>query len=240
MWSNHYSGNWVKDIAGKWCEKVFYTSQFSYTANKKKFPQGVQMPVGVDLESLKTQEKIERQEKSILSLARLDPSKKPELILKALKKLEEEKVDFTASFVGGTSKDKWPNYEEELFKLKKDLGLSEKVKFVGAVPSTETFRYYLSHCIYVNVSKSGMLDKTIFKALAAGCLPLTTSVDFNEMIGDNAWKVEQDSVTSLFEKLKIALMLDKTERENLVRKMQEYILNKHSLDTLINKIYELV
>lgn len=243
MWSNHYMGNWMKDLAGKYCTQVFYTSRFSYTANKNKFPQGIQMPVGVDVESLNTSEVFEVPENSVLFLARLDPSKKPEIILHALKKLQDENISFVMDFVGGVSKDKWPNYEAEVKKLKEDLGLGDNVRFVGAVPSTETYKYYLSHAIYVNVAKSGMLDKTIFKALAAGCLPLTTSVDFNEMIesvaGDTC-RVEQDNVDSLVERLKYSLALEEADRKLKVKAMQDVVIEKHSLDTLVSKIYELV
>lgn len=243
MWSNHYMGNWMKDFAGKFCDKVFYTSEFSYTANKKKFPQGIQMPVGVDVESLNTDEVFEVPNNSILFLARLDPSKKPETILQALKKLQDENIRFTMDFVGGVSVDKYPNYEAEIKKYKSDLGLGDNVRFVGAVPNTDTYKYYLSHDIYVNVAKSGMLDKTIFKALAAGCLPLTTSIDFNEMIFDvvgDELKVEQDSVDSLVEKLKHALELDTEHKKHKVKIIQDVVINKHSLNTLMNKIHELV
>lgn len=243
LWSNHYMGNWMKDMAGYLCKNVFFTSRFSYTANKEKFPNGIQMPVGVDTESLDVKETFERPENSILFLARLDPSKKPEIILKALKKLQEEGYQFTMDFVGGTSVDKWPTYEAEVKKLKEDLGLSDNVRFIGAVPSTETYKYYLSHQIYINVAKSGMLDKTIFKALAADLVTITTSVDYNEMIGSvvhDEFKVEQDSVDSLVEKLRHVLNMDKEHKLHKVKQMQEVIISKHSLSTLVNRIYELV
>ncbi len=235
LWNNHYSGGLMKELAGKLCEKVFYTSKFSYTANTKKFPNGMQMPVGVDVESLKKGEVFEVPENSLLFLARLDPSKKPEIILKALKRLKDEGVSFTMDFVGGTSVDKFPTYEADVKKLCTELGLDDKVRFVGAVPSTETYKYYLSHDIYINVAKSGMLDKTIFKGLAAGCLPITTSIDFNEMIGEE-FMVLQDNVDSLVEKLNHAISLSKEEKKKRVKTMQDLVIGKHSLDTLVKKI----
>ncbi len=241
LWSNHHYGTWIRVLGTKFVDKVFYTSKFSYTADKSKFPQGMQMPVGVDVESLNTKEEFVVPNNSILSLGRLDPSKKPEIILKALKKLQDQDFKFTCEFVGGTSADKFPNYENEIKKLKQDLGLGDNVRFVGAVPNTETYKYYLSHDIYLNVAKSGMLDKTIFKALAAGCLPLTTSIDFNEMIfpvvGDE-FKVEQDSVDSLAEKLKHVLAFDPEHKKHKVKLMQDVVIQKHSLDSLMDRIFK--
>jgi glycosyltransferase involved in cell wall biosynthesis len=243
LWSNHYAGNILTDMTRYFCKNIFYTSLFSYTANQKKFPNAIQMPVGVDLDSLKTSLEFEQPPNSILFLARLAPAKRPELLLRALHKLKEDGYEFTCDFVGGASADLWPNYERDVIKLKEDLGLGENVRFVGSVPSTETYKHYLSHTIYVNVAKSGMLDKTLFKALAAGLLTLTTSIDYNKMIekvvGDE-FRVEEGSVDSLVEKLKHALSLDKEHRLHKVKLMQDEVIEKHSLDNLIQKIYELV
>jgi hypothetical protein len=88
-----------------------------------------------------------------------------------------------------------------------------------------------------------MLDKTIFKALAAGLITLTTSIDYNEMIGKvvgDEFKVQEDSVDSLVEKLKHTLNLDKEHRLHKVKIIQDEVVEKHSLDNLIQKIYELV
>lgn len=243
LWRNHYSGHFYTRYVGLFCTHVFYTSKFSFTANKKLFPNGIQMPVGVDIESLETTETFDVPPHSILSLARLDPSKKPELILQALAHLKAQNQNFSMSFVGGTSHDKWPNYEVSVHELKDKLGLGDTVRFVGAVPSTETYKYYLSHEIYINVAQSGMLDKTIFKALAAGCVPVTTSIDFNEMIEplvhDNLL-VASDDHLSLAAKLTWVMNLTDSERVEMVNKMQQMVINKHSLQTLAKKISELV
>jgi len=230
MWRNHYSGSFLTKIAGRLCEKVFFTSKFSFTA---KFKNGVQMPVGVDIDSFKTTDKINKKKNSILFLARLDPSKKPDVVLKALKILKDKGVEFTATFVGGTS-DKSIKFGQEMYNLKKDLGLHENVVFVGSVPSTETYKYYLSHDIYVNMSRSGMLDKTIFEALVAGCVPVTTSIDFQEMVG-NEFKVE-DSPEILASKLITVMGLSREDKELKVSAMQNLVLEKHGLNSLVNKI----
>jgi glycosyltransferase involved in cell wall biosynthesis len=201
------------------------------------------MPVGVDVESLKTTEVFSVPHNSILILARLDPSKKPEIVLHALKKLRDAGIVIAADFVGGTNKNAFPHYEQEIMQLHANLELGDSVRFVGAVPSTETYKYYLSHEIYINVSKSGMLDKTIFKALAAGCLPLTTSLDFNAMIYpvvNDEFKVAQDSVDSLVEKVTSALSLTTEEKQRTVKAMQEVVIEKQSLHTLVVKLVEIM
>ncbi|MDP2947361.1 MAG: glycosyltransferase [Nanoarchaeota archaeon] len=91
MWRNHYAGSILTYIAGLFCKEVFYTSRFSYTA---RFKNAVMMPVGIDESSLMADTQIERIPKSILFLGRLDPSKKPEVLLKALSIVSNRGLNF--------------------------------------------------------------------------------------------------------------------------------------------------
>ena len=98
FWRNHYSGSVLTDVAASFCDKVFYTSKSSYTVKYKK---AVQMPVGVDIGSCHLDEQIERKPHSVLFLGRFDESKRPDLVVEALGKIDKDTIEFTATFVGG-------------------------------------------------------------------------------------------------------------------------------------------
>jgi len=183
-WRNHYQGGWMADFSGFVSSRIFCTSRYSYTA---KFKKTKIMPVGVDVDSLNMEIPIERIKKSILFLARFDRSKKPHLLVEALAELHKKGIEFVATFVGGPSEPE-STYVEEVKELARTLGISDLCNFVGVVPNTETFRYYRSHEIYVNCAKSGMLDKTIFKAAAAGCLVVASSLDIAEYVPESNFK----------------------------------------------------
>jgi glycosyltransferase involved in cell wall biosynthesis len=230
MWRNHYDGNILTKIASYMCKKVFYTSRYSYTS---RFKNSLQMPVGVEIKN-EIEANQNRVTNSILFLSRFDPSKKPDLILKAIEEIRDKGYIVTANFVGGTSP-AFPKFFEEMQKLKTKLQLDSAVTFVGPVPSTETFRYYQTHDIYVNASRSGMFDKTIFEALAGGCLPIVTSKDWAEIVGTEFIAHENDQ-KSLSEKLIQALELSVEARREKVAELQRKVFPRHSLVTLIEKI----
>lgn len=232
MWRNHYAGSFLTNIAVFFCDKVFCTSKFSYTA---RFKKTVLMPVGVDEQSIHLEEAINRIPRSILFLGRLDISKRPDLLLDALGALAARGVDFTATFVGGAS-ELGSSYEAMLHAKAEALKISDRVVFVGAVPNTETYRYYRSHEIFVNCSKSGMFDKTIFKAVASGCLVLATSRDFGNLVGDDFIFTEND-VTSLTEKLEEYLSKDEKSTAE-ARVLLGKIIKQHSLPVLATRITE--
>ena len=65
MWRNHHSGNIMTDIATFFCNKVFCTSKYSYTAKYKKT---ILMPVGIDTNIFQIHNSISREKNSILFL----------------------------------------------------------------------------------------------------------------------------------------------------------------------------
>jgi len=230
MWRNHYAGSFITDIAALFCHRVFYTSKMSYTAKYKK---AVQMPVGVDVESVRMDVPVERMPHSVLFLARLEESKRPDLLLEALGILHARGVDFRATIVGGPT-DPASAYPERLQALAKELGIGELVSFTGAVQNTETFRQYRSHEIFVNCSLSGMLDKTMFKAVASGCLVLTASSDFGELAGEE-YLYRYGDAEDLSKKLERFLSFGPDMRQGNLKRLEQ-VIQANTLPALAERL----
>jgi glycosyltransferase involved in cell wall biosynthesis len=230
MWRNHYEGSLLTDIAAFFCKKVFYTSKSSYTA---KYKTAVRMPVGVSVDSCHLEESIERIPRSILFLGRFTPAKRPDLLVEALGILKKEGVPFSATFVGGASEED-TDFKEIVEARARELAL-ELVSFVGAVPNTETYRYYRSHEIYVNLGKSGMLDKSLFKAIACGCVPVFASADMQDMIG-REFAYRDGDVDDLASHVERALTLPEELRKTLVETFQSQSIDAHTLPVLATRL----
>lgn len=230
LWRNHYDGTWLTDVAAFFCRTVFCTSRFSYTA---KYRKTVLMPVGVDVDSVRPEVPLERTPNSVLFLARLDPSKRPELLLEALAELKKQEVSYTASFVGGPT-DPLSAYPDELKRLAERLGIAERVRFAGAVPNTETFREYRSHELFVNCSRSGMLDKTTYKAMASGCLIVSASRDLSELVEDRFIYRDGDAA-DLAKKIKALLSLPAEEKRAAAASLEQTVAD-NALPVLAEKL----
>ncbi|KND49404.1 MAG: hypothetical protein AB203_04390 [Parcubacteria bacterium C7867-008] len=180
LWRNHYAGSLLTDLAVLFCKNVFCTSKDSYTAKYKKT---VLMPVGVDLERFSSPIFEGRMRESILFLARMAPSKHPEILIDALEILKKKGTSFTATFIGSPL----PAYESFYATLQQRVQRQfpdRSVMFMAGVPNTEVPVMFHRHSIFVNCSPSGMFDKTLFEAAASGCLVLARSKDFKERAGD--------------------------------------------------------
>ena len=232
FWRNHHAGNLLTNLAVIFCHKIFCTSRYSYTA---KFKKNVLMPVGINLNIFNPGgERNDFYKGKILFLARLAPVKKPEILISALKKLVKEGVNFEASFYG----DFLPVDRTWAEILKKDIAdsdLSDRLTFYLGISNDQTPKVYRGHEIFVNLSSSGMYDKTIFEAMACGCLVLACN---RNLIGeiDERFIFEEDNVGDLAEKIKNLLRLSSEEKKILGEDLKKYVFEHHSLELLSQKL----
>ncbi len=226
MWRNHHEGGLLTDMAAMFCRKVFCTSKFSYTAKYKKT---VLMPIGVDTEVFRMMNHESRINNSILFLGRMAPVKKPDLLLEALSGLRSKGIEFTADFVG----DALDKDREYLNNLKSKANIMG-VQFLPGVPNDRTPQIYAEHEIFVNLSTSGMYDKTIIEAMASGCLVLASNENLRGHI-DDMFIFKEGDRAELESKLQTLLMLPGDAKLE-ARKNLRAFAEMHSLKSLGDKL----
>jgi glycosyltransferase involved in cell wall biosynthesis len=233
MWRNHYSGSWLTDIAAAFCTKVFCTSKHSYTAKYKKT---VLMPVGIDLSRFERANGAQEGAalhtfRSILFLARIAPSKRPEMLIDALGTVLARGVSFTADIVGSPA-DGDEGYAHSLETRAESLGLHDRVRFLDGVPHEQTPALYAAHDIFVNCSPSGMFDKTLFEAAAAGCRVIAASDDFKDAAGEETYAPDADQLAE-----RLCEALGESSDSRLRRRTQMQALARgESLGTLADRL----
>ncbi|MEK7609654.1 MAG: glycosyltransferase family 4 protein [Patescibacteria group bacterium] len=228
MWRNHYAGSFLTDFASFFCNKIFCTSRFSYTARYKKT---VLMPVGVDLENFKPKTEIARGKRSILFLARFSPSKRPDFLVEALKKITDQGIEYTASMYGDpieSDREYYQSIKEHVLKYALD------VKFFNGVPNYKTPEIYSAHEIFVNLSASGMYDKTIFESIACGCLIVASNDNLVGQISDD-FIFKQCDIDELTEKIKKLLDYSEENRKTAQVSLGRFV-KKHSLSHLADSL----
>jgi glycosyltransferase involved in cell wall biosynthesis len=229
MWRNHYAGTWLTDVVALFCKNVFCTSRHAYVAKyqKTKF-----MSVGVNTERFQVSSSVKREPRSILFLARIAPSKRPDLLVEALGLLLAKGISFVASVYGSpTPAD--AKYYESIQARAEALGLHNRVRFHAGIPNEEAPAVFAAHDISVNCSPSGMFDKTLFEAAASGCMVLAISEDF-AAITDEDLRFEA-TPESLAARLELLLTTTEERKEEL----RQHLLAaaaKHSLPTLVQEL----
>jgi glycosyltransferase involved in cell wall biosynthesis len=230
MWRNHHIGNRMTDVASIFCNKVFCTSKYSYTAKYKKT---VLMPVGVNMDMLASVAPVPRQARSILSHGRVDPSKNIHIFVEALGLLKKQNVPFTADIYGNPSS-RSEAYLNNLKTRSLELGLENVLTFHPGVQIQHMGPIYGSHQIFVNLSPSGMYDKTIFEAMTCGCLTLVSNDNLKGGIDDRLI-VEKREPEAVAQQLKAILSLSEKDAQQIIKQEQEFAAG-HSLRHLAEKL----
>ncbi len=233
MWRNHHAGDELTDMSAVFCNKIFCTSKYSYTM---KFGKTHIMPVGIDTETFHPSRSITRVSRSILFLGRIAPVKKVDLLIDALKVLKKEGISFTASIYGDATI-RHHEYYVSLVNSVNEAGLAGAVSFHAGIPNADTVAVYSAHDIFVNLSSSGMYDKTIFEAMAAGAITLSSNENLRGEI-DERLVFKEGSCDDLVSKLKNLLALPSDTTTTMRTDAREYVIKKHSLSLLIDRLIE--
>ena len=231
LWRNHPEGSFETSLAVFLSDRVFCTSNQSYTARFKKTQI---MPVGTDTHVFTNIGK-ERMKHSLLVLGRVAPVKRQEIIIDALVILHKEDVFFTACFVGDASLRDF-HYYGTLRKKVVENGISESVSFRGAVPYRGTAKIYNEFEVFINATQSGSLDKTIFEAMACDMLPIVSNDSLKGNIEGSFLFKENDSA-DLAEKIKKLFSLSDEQKDMFRIKNRDFVVKNHSLEKLADVLF---
>ena len=239
LWRNHMQGSFLTCISVWLSHQVFFTSPQSFTA---RFRNAHQMPVGIDTRFFRPDVTVSKKENSILFLGRIAPVKRIEIFIEALNSLKKEGIDFHAAIIG-SALESGAEYQDMLHRKTKEYGLEKVVRFRGAVKQSEALRLYNEYEIFVNMTPSGSLDKTIFEAMACGSLILTGNSAFMNIVSyelKNKITYKEMDSADLARKIEELFKIPSFKKESIRKTLQEIAVNVHSLDMLMARLAEVM
>lgn len=166
----------------------------------------------------------------ILSVGRIAPVKNYECLINAAKILMDKQIDFEVTMIGETALPSDENYQQKLKAKISQLNLGNFFSFLGKINHQELVEYYQSHDIFVHLSRTGSLDKTILEAMASG-MKVISSNDASKTFLSPEMVFNDHKPEELANK--IIRLSEKYDTEFL----REYVAKNHNLKNLIEKIY---
>ena len=162
----------------------------------------------------------------ILSVGRISPVKNYETLIEAAKVLKDKGIDFEVNIIGEAPLEKDREYEGSLkFKIE-SLKLLDYFHFLGKINHKELPQYYQSHNIFIHLSKTGSLDKTILEAMACGMKVLSSSDSARFFLPSELLFNESNS-SELADKILVI-------KDKLVDPiLRGFVIREHNLDALI-------
>src|SRR3989344_3596976 len=228
LWYAHKTITWKHHLAEKWADGIFTSTSEGFRIKSKKV---MIVGQGVDTDLFKSSDKKQEggDRLKILSVGRIASIKNYEVLLRALKILDSQNIDFSLTVIGEPVFLKDFEYEKRLKVIVSELGLDDKVSFLGKVAHDKLPSYYQTHTVLINLGKTGSLDKTIVEAMASG----TTVISSNEAAIKFLPKelvVSGDNAEELADKIK------KIVGNDFSAELREYVIKNHSLNNLVERI----
>ncbi|MBI3633269.1 MAG: glycosyltransferase family 4 protein [Candidatus Vogelbacteria bacterium] len=227
LWYNHLKGGIRLRIANLFCDRLFYTSTFAYIT---RFSKSRIMPAGIDTRLFKVDSGAVRVKNSILSLGRISPVKKVDLMVGAAILMDQNNAEFTFD-IYGNAPDRDKEYFERVKAAAANLERKAKIKFSPGISNYDTPKIYNAHEVFLNATQSGSLDKSILEAMACGMLVLVSNKSFQNKIPD-VCLFEEKNMNDLAGKLSVLLTLDEYVKNRYRSQMIEYVESEHSLTRL--------
>ncbi len=236
FWRNHPKGSWLTRVAVKFSHRLFCTSPYSFTAQFKKTEL---MPAGIDTEKFSPDPSVIKNQQLILCLGRISPVKKNEQLIAAIGKIKNnnpEIFDRLEVLMVGDALPRDEGYLAGLKGLTDDLGLKDKIIFQPGLPNNLTRHLYNQSGVYVNMTPSGSLDKTVLEAMACGTLTVVSNKSFLGAI-DNRLIFEESNSDSLVSTLSVVLNLSVGDKKTISENLRLFVVGNHSLRELIAKMF---
>lgn len=194
---------------------------------------------GID-EKIFKHEYTTQRDKIILSVGRLAPIKRYELLIEAINIIFHKWgiKQIEVHIVGDVAIKRDIKYYEKLKKMVNDYKLKQVIKFIGAVPYNRMPLYYNIAYIYVHLCPTGALDKAVLEAMMASLPTVVCNEGFKYLLGEYKEKLlfKEDSYIDLAEK--IAMLL--TSSDDILKKigtfLQQNAIKYHALSNFMDNL----
>ncbi len=227
LWYTHKAVSKYLVKAEKIVEKIFTASKESCRVESDKI---VVTGHGIDLDYFKPGQKEVRDYFEVISVGRIAPVKNLEVLIEAVSQLDSEvKQKVRVKLIGEPLLVQDQRYLKDIKLKTKNLKLDGIVEFIGPVPYGKILPYYQKADLFINLSKTGSIDKAVLEAMACNVPVLTSNEAFKELLPEKYLVKEGDS--QMLAK-KVTEFCASQHTENL----RSLVEANHSLDSLINKI----
>lgn len=246
LWYAHSSVDWRLRLANIFVTSFITPSRESFrlSTKKKVFISGHGIDTDLFLPQKTNTEKyfIEARKnnaKVILSVGRISSSKNYEQMIQVLKKLRDSDQDIFLYIVGKVALKKDKIYLEKLKSKIKKYNLDSSIFFLGPVSQRGLPDLYTNADIFMNLSSTGSVDKSVLEASACECLAMSSNEAFCDILPSELF-IKNKEIEKISDCIVDVLSLSESQKQILRKKLREEVVNHHNLDNLIKKIINFI
>lgn len=231
LWYTHGAVSLMLRLAERLAHVIFTASVESFGLRSAKV---VVTGHGIDTDMLMRGTSVRISEAGhplrMITVGRIAPSKRLDAIVEALAILKRHGCQARLSIVGAPTDEREIAYETLLRIRIAELGLGDDVAFLGPINHDDIGARFERADLFVSMSDTGSLDKSVLEAFVLGLSVMTGNIAFRGMMPASAF-IEPATAETLAARIEQcgAEPYDESERMRL----SHDVLKHHSLPTLI-------
>lgn len=230
-WKTHGHINIVGRLATVFVDRIYTASKESFPLpSKKKYVVGH----GITTNESPLQPREMNPILRILCLGRVTRVKNLEIVVEVARLLNETSIPFIVSIIGPTID---VIYKKELEAQIISYGIEGKVIFHDAVLHDMLHTVYSTVDVLLHPSKTGSIDKAVLEAIEGGVIPVASCMPYDELLGRHALCVSEDTPSAYYSILKEIHNMDGAILDDVLSKLHEEVVRRHSLSTLPQRIF---
>jgi glycosyltransferase involved in cell wall biosynthesis len=174
----------------------------------------------------------------IVSVGRLSPVKKYEVLVRAVAELARRGIRIPTTIIGGVGMTSQKAYADSLQHLATTESVADLVTFVGSKTHEEIVPMLQQSTMFVNTSVTGSLDKVGLEAMAVGLPVLTGNIAFKEVLGryQDTCMYNPDHPNELVTKIEGIYTMPPDEYRTMQTYVRDVVVKNHTIGGLIQRI----
>ncbi len=236
LWYVHKKVNFKLKLAEKLVDKIFTASEKSFRLPSKKV---IVTGHGIDTDKFKPADYSQKDGKfppfgrpsegwKIITAGRIAAVKNLDVLIESCVILKKNNFNFNLKIAGKPVLKEDEIYFEKLKNTIKDKNLEDVIMFVGSISYKSIAEFYQSGDLFVNLSNTGSIDKTVLEAMASGLKALTSNESF--------YGILPDIFLTSNNPREIAGKITYLSSCGLSYNLREYVVLNHNLSSLIKKL----
>jgi len=239
LWYAHKSVTWHLRLAHFFTDIIFTSTASGFRLPSRKVRVIGQ---GIDTGKFKSQKekvKSEEGEFRIVTVGRIAQSKDYDTLIDAVEIVKRSgDGGIRVDIIGPTSN---VSDEEYLARLKQKVcqkDLSENISFHSAVSNVDLPAVFSKYDLFVNMGRTGSLDKAVAEAMASGLPVLTSNEAFKDVLGPYKGDLMYPAgdIEAFASKIKYMIDLPSEKRKELGLGLRDIVVRDHSLQSFVSKI----
>lgn len=170
----------------------------------------------------------------VVSVGRLSPIKHYETFIKAAALMADGRFEIA----GGAPSEAGEAYTHELEQLTQELGIGDRLRFLGVVPHQEIPALYRRARAAANLCPTGGLDKAVLEGMACGVPVVARNRTFGPIFDEDADLLLCDTLDEreFADRLMRVLALPDADWRALGARLRARVLAEHDLDGLMDRL----